>query len=98
MKNVKSIYISHQLDPDVIELINRYATVQQLKPSAAIRRFILRNLPQIIEAEMEKRVAEQIDAKELGIVPETNTSVNDSPEPTQSGLASQVKKGGSNAA
>lgn len=46
---VKYIHLSHELEPEIIGLINRYASVQHLLPSTALKRFLLENLPKHIE-------------------------------------------------
>jgi len=53
MNEVKAIYISDENDTDVIDLINRFASLQQLKPTTAIKRYLLRTLPQAIKNELD---------------------------------------------
>ncbi len=55
MNAIKAIYLTNESDPEVIGLINRFASLQQLKPTTAIKRYLLRNLPQAIKIEQESQ-------------------------------------------
>jgi len=55
MRPVNSIMIEGRIDPELMGLVNRFASVQQLKPTTAIKRFLLRTLPQAINNELSLR-------------------------------------------
>ncbi len=51
MAQITALNLTSETDPEVMDLINRFASLQQLKPTTAIKRFLLRNLPQAIKEE-----------------------------------------------
>lgn len=44
-KKIKTFHLKRDSEPEVIDLINEYASLEGLMPSTAIKRFLLRNLP-----------------------------------------------------
>lgn len=54
-RNIKALGFTEKDDPEVIGLINEFASVQRLKPKTSLKRFILRNFPNLIKAERTRQ-------------------------------------------
>lgn len=52
---IKAVVLTEQGEPEVIGLINEFASVQRLKPTTALKRFILRNFPNLIKVERQRQ-------------------------------------------
>lgn len=52
---IKAVVLTEQCEPEVIGLINEFASVQRLKPTTALKRFILRNFPNLIKVERQRQ-------------------------------------------
>ena len=49
METVISVTITQDTDPEVIGLINEFASLQHLKPRTALKQYLLQTLPAKIE-------------------------------------------------
>ena len=56
METVNSITISVANEPEVLELINEYASLQHLRPTTALKQYLLQTLPAKIEAAKEQNI------------------------------------------
>lgn len=50
-RKIKSVVLTIQNDPEVIGLVNEFASVHALKPHTALKRHILRTFPNLIKKE-----------------------------------------------
>ena len=53
IESIDNLFLTTERDPKLMELVNEFASVQQLKPTTAIKRFLLRNLPKAIKSEVD---------------------------------------------
>jgi len=55
MRNVKSMILTEKGEPEVMQMINAFASLVKLKPATAIKQFLSQNLPFEIEKLSQKK-------------------------------------------